>query len=156
MTCGIADPPDLQRMCFECQAAGDERHSAGDNSERPVAVTLEAITWPGRLCYLQVALRAAVPTVGTAAVGYRIAMALRRAHTSTESIESVRVYYCPSKASRDKAGALMQKLQEEVQAAWAPIFVPVVSVGTTPAADATLLIVMLAMEKSCIEVAGDQ
>lgn len=128
----------------------------GDNSERPAAVTLDAITWPGRLCYLQVAVRAAAATVETAAVGYSIAMALRRAHTSTESVESLRVYYCVSKASRDEAAVLMQKLQEELQASWAPVFVPVVSVGSTPAADAMLLIVMLAMERSCIEVAGNQ
>lgn len=105
-------------------------------------------------------MRAPAATVSVAAVGYNLAMALRRAHASTESIESVRVYYSVSKASREEACELMRKLQEELQeelqASWAPIFVPVVSVGSTPAADAALLIVMLAMEKSCIEAVEDQ
>ena len=143
-------------MCFESEAAGNERSSTCDDSERAAAAAVEAIAWPGRLCYLQVTLRAPAPELSIAAVGYNIAMALRRAHTSPQSIEAVRVYYCVSKASREEASELLQKLQEELHASWAPIFVPVVSVGSTPAADAALVIVMLAMEESCIDVADDQ
>ena len=152
VACGSADPPDLQRMCFEFPATGEERRSMGEDCERPAAAAVEAVVWPGRLCYLQVTLREAVPAVRTAPVGYSIAMALRRADVSADSIESARVYYCVSKASKEEACGLMQKVQEEVQAYWAPIFVPVVSVGSTPAADAALVVVMLAMEKPCLEM----
>lgn len=149
---GNADPPDLRRIDLEFDAAGNEQHSEGIDSERPAAVAVEAVAWPGRLCYLQVALRQAVPAARVATVADSISMVLCHANIGAGSIESVRVYYSVSKTSREAAYELTQKLQDEMQASWAPIFVPAVAAGSSPAADAALLVVMLAMEKPCVEI----
>ena len=114
---------------------------------------MSAIFQRGSMCYCQFSVTQAqlqaVPAVQISLLGDSVCLLLKEAEVGMHAVESVRVYYSVSKCSREEVCELMGTLQDKMKVAWAPIFVPVISVGVTPAADAALLCVMLATEKPC-------
>ena len=114
---------------------------------------MSAIFQRGSMCYCHFSVTQAqlqaVPTVQISLLGDSVCLLLQEAELGMHTVESVRVYYSVSKSSREEVCGLMGTLQDGMKASWAPIFVPVISVGVTPAADAALLCVILATEKAC-------
>ena len=110
-----------------------------------IGASLEAVVSPGRLCYAQLSLGQDEGEVSSCTVAQGMASALGRAQLSPESIESVRVYYNVTRLHRGRAVDLVQHALEELQLPWAPVMVPVLAVGMTPAADAALHLVWLGM-----------
>ena len=109
-------------------------------------VCLEAVASPGRLCYAQLSLGQDEGEASSSAVAQGMASALGRAQLSAESIEGIRVDYSVTRLSRDRAADLVQHALEELKVSWAPVMVPVLAVGMTPAADAALHLVWLGMQ----------
>jgi len=102
------------------------------------------------LCQLSVPQSAtgdAASAGGLAADGLR--GALQEAHLSLQDVMSMRVYYCPillqEETARGIVHAVIQGSCRADSLELAPVFVPVLAVGSTPAVQAALHIVMLAM-----------
>ncbi len=118
--------------------------AGGQNFNCPAAVCMEASFLPGRLCYSQISLKHVVGSASSSALAQGIVAALDRAGLSMESVESIKVYHNVSRCTESEAEALLQQIQGELKAFWAPAIVPVLSVGMTLATDAALHLVMLA------------
>jgi hypothetical protein len=143
MSCNAGDFTILHFM--EGVTADDHPISTGRHALIcPAAVCMEAVFLPRRLCYGQIALKHVVGSECSLALAQGIVAALDHAELSMESIESIKVYHNVSKCTESEAMALLQQVQVELKASWAPAIVPVLSVGMTPATDAALHLMMLA------------
>ena len=138
----IAGQADLQHITESLPASSDG-HSG--ELHRMTGVCLEAVVSPGKLCYAQLSLRQDEGEASSSAVAQGMTLALGRAQLSPESIESIKVYYNVVRLSRERAVDLVQHAVEELKVSWAPVMVPVLAVGMTPAADAALHLVWLGM-----------
>ena len=138
----IVGEADIQHIT-ETFPANSNGHSG--SSHRMTGVCLEAAVSPGRLCYAQLSLRQDEGEASSSVVAQGMASALGGAQLSPESIESIRVYYSVTRLSRVRAEDIVQHALEELKVLWAPIMVPVLAVGMTPAADAALHLVWLWM-----------
>ena len=143
MSCDTGDSQMLHIM--EAIPADSQPVSAGGQSlKSPAAVCMEASFLPGRLCYSQISLKHIVGSASSSALAQCIVAALDHVGLSMESVESIKVYHNVSRCTESEAEALLQQVQEELKAFWAPAIVPVLSVGMTPATDAAVHLVMLA------------
>lgn len=125
-------------------ADGQPVSAGGQSINCPAAVCMEASFLPGRLCYSQISLKHVVGSASSSALAQGIVAALDHAGLSMESVESIKVYHNVSRCTESEAEALLQQVQGDLKAFWAPAIVPVLSVGMTPATDAALHLVMLA------------
>ena len=141
----VAGDAGLQHIVESIPAESQPGHEQDDRPDKG-GVSLEAVVSPGRLCYCQVSLRSGNATSNSSAAAQGVDLALRKAHLSVQSIEGVRVYFSVSKATQAEAVELVQQIKGQLKVGWAPVLVPVASVGLTPAVDAALLIVLLALD----------
>lgn len=112
----------------------------------------EALLCTGRfcLCLLSVPQSAtgdAASAGGLAAGGLH--GALQEGHLSLHDVMAMRVYYCPALLHEETARGIVHVVIQGSSGAdsleLVPVFVPVLAVGSTPAVQAALHIVMLAM-----------
>ena len=130
---------------MEAIPADSQPVSAGGHSlDCPAAVCMETSFLPGRLCYSQISLKHVVGSTSSSALAQGIVAALDHVGLSMENVESIKVYHNVSRCTESEAEAVLQQVEGELKAFWAPAIVPVLSVGMTPATDAALHLVMLA------------
>ena len=118
-----------------------------------------ALLSPARACLLQLSVpRAALAesqaaslrsAIGTA-LGEAMHAALAAAQLSMQDLLCVRAYFCVSRMAQQEAAAWLADGFERgcsgAEERPAPVYVPVCAVGDTPAADAVLHVVFLALK----------
>lgn len=128
-----------------------------DSSETPGAqgVRCEALVCPERFCLCQLSISRsasllagdAATSAGRAAVD-GISGALGEAKLRLSDVMVMRVYFCPDILTEEAARKILHAAFSGcfgAQGPIAPVFVPVLAVGSTPATHAAIHIVMMAV-----------